>query len=158
MLLRCEGGRMLRVLGRVRANRSRRTKLRLGSHVTLYGGVRFYLDRDGAAIEIGDSTIVNRRTEICSEERVTIGSRCMISWDVLITDTDFHQLEDRPVSAPVLIGDHVWICARATILKGVTIGDGAVIAAGAVVTQDVPAGCVVAGVPARIVREGVAWR
>lgn len=64
----------------------------------------------------------------------------------------------RSSSAPVVIGDGVWIGARATILKGVTIGDGAVVAAGAVVTRDVPAHSLVAGVPARVVRAGVDWQ
>jgi acetyltransferase-like isoleucine patch superfamily enzyme len=57
----------------------------------------------------------------------------------------------------VRIGDHVWIGARAAVLKGVTIGDGAIVAAGAMVTHDVPARALVAGVPARLVREGVEW-
>lgn len=61
------------------------------------------------------------------------------------------------MTAPINIGNHVWIGLRAIILKGVTIGDGAVIAAGAVVTNNVPANSVVAGVPARVMSENVNW-
>lgn len=60
-------------------------------------------------------------------------------------------------SAPIHIGNHVWIGARATILKGVTIGDGAVVAAGAVVNKDVPPNTLVGGVPARIIKENISW-
>lgn len=54
--------------------------------------------------------------------------------------------------APIRLGKNVWVGAHATVLKGVTVGDDAVIAAGAVVTKDVPAGAIVAGVPARVIR------
>jgi acetyltransferase-like isoleucine patch superfamily enzyme len=153
-----EGGRGLRVLGRVSLDRpAARTRLVLGEHVTIYGGVHFYLDGDGALVSVGSQTYLNRRTEITCKSRVTIGERCAISWDVLITDTDYHQLDGGEATAPVTIGDHVWIGARAAVLKGVTIGDGAVVAAGALVTRDVPAGALVGGVPATVLREGVTW-
>ena len=58
---------------------------------------------------------------------------------------------------PVHIGDHVWIGARAVVLKGVTIGDGAIVAAGAVVVDNVPPRALAAGVPARVVREEIEW-
>jgi acetyltransferase-like isoleucine patch superfamily enzyme len=61
------------------------------------------------------------------------------------------------MSAPVHIGSHVWIGARALILKGVRIGDGAVVAAGSVVTRDVPSRALVAGNPAQVIREDVSW-
>ena len=63
----------------------------------------------------------------------------------------------QPSAAPVVIGDRVWVGTRAVILKGVSIGDGAVVAAGAVVTSDVPAGAVVGGVPARVIGRADSW-
>lgn len=60
-------------------------------------------------------------------------------------------------TAPIQIGNHVWIGARAIILKGVTIGDGVVVAAGAVVTKDVPPNTLVGGVPAKIIKENISW-
>jgi len=73
---------------------------------------------------------------------------------VTIADSDFHDLHQRgvrPPSAAVTIGDHVWIGGKASILKGVTIGRGAVVGIGSVVTRDVPPFAIVAGVPARVI-------
>jgi len=71
-------------------------------------------------------------------------------------DSDFHDTNDlnnEGMSAPIIIGNNVWIATRAMILKGVTIGDGAVVAAGAVVTKDVKPFTVVAGVPAKLIKQ-----
>ncbi|MBB6671467.1 acyltransferase [Cohnella nanjingensis] len=150
-------GRLLRVCGAVTVSKSRRARLVLGSHVILHRDTGFYLDSEEAVVEIGDHTFLNRRSEVMCKRHVKIGSHCAISWDVTITDTDYHALEGSEKTRPVTIGDHVWIGSRATILKGVTIGAGAVVAAGAVVSKDVPPRALVAGVPARIVRENVSW-
>jgi acetyltransferase-like isoleucine patch superfamily enzyme len=124
--------------------------------VRLFSGVAIYLDGPTAHVRVGDRTYINRRSEIMCRTRVTIGADCAIAWDVSISDTDYHRLDHDLCDAPVTIGDHVWIGARAAILKGVAIGPGAVVAAGAIVTRDVPAGKLVAGAPARVIRD-VAW-
>lgn len=116
-----------------------------------------YLDRPGATIEIGDYTAINRRTEIMCYERVTIGKRCGIGWDVQIMDTAEHSMDGGPVSAPVTIGDDVWIGIQVLVLQGVTIGEGAIIGARSVVTRDIPARALAVGSPARVIREGVTW-
>jgi acetyltransferase-like isoleucine patch superfamily enzyme len=64
----------------------------------------------------------------------------------------------RPQAEPIRIGDHVWIGMGVTIVGGVTVGDGAVVAAGSVVSADVPERSIVAGNPARVVRENVSWQ
>ena len=133
------------------------TRIELGSGVRLHEDVRLFLDAPGASIVIGADTYLNRRTEIMAKRSVQIGSRCAVSWDVRILDTDYHALDGRPSVDPVRIGDHVWIGSGATVLKGVTIGDGAVVAAGSLVVNDVPAKTLVAGVPARVVRGDVEW-
>lgn len=132
-------------------------RLRVGDGVYLFGDVGLYLIDEAATLEIGDRTYLNRRTEIIARREVVIGADCAISWDVMITDSDEHWREGVEMVQPVRIGNHVWIGARAMVLKGVTIGDGAIVAAGAVVTKDVPSGALVGGVPARLIREGEEW-
>jgi acetyltransferase-like isoleucine patch superfamily enzyme len=109
----------------------------------------------GGRIEIGDCVYVNYGCSISAHRLVRIGDGCLIGQYALIMDSDYHSADDHSSLGevrPVVIGDRVWIGARATVLKGVTIGDGACVAAGSVVTRDVPAGATVAGVPARVVR------
>jgi acetyltransferase-like isoleucine patch superfamily enzyme len=112
-------------------------------------------------LEVGDATFFHADVRIIVRKSVTIGASCAVGWDVLIMDTDEHPLavggEPRDPTAPVTIGDHVWIGARAAILKGVNIGDGAVVAAQSVVTRDVPPRALVAGSPAKVVRQDVSW-
>jgi maltose O-acetyltransferase len=110
-------------------------------------------------IRIGGCTYVNRFTMFDASDSIVVGERCMIGPFCYITDHD-HGMplgEDvraqRLESATTRIGNDVWIGAGVMVLKGVTIGDGAVVGAGAVVTKDVPFGAVVAGVPARVVRD-----
>lgn len=152
---RCGEGLLAK--GRVRIERRPGSRLRIGGWVYFFPNVGLYLIDPAAVLEIGDSTYINRRTEIVARREVVIGAGCAISWDVVITDTDEHWMQATEMVQPVRIGDHVWIGARAIVLKGVTIGDGAIVGAGAVVTRDVPAGAVVAGVPARVIREGAEW-
>jgi acetyltransferase-like isoleucine patch superfamily enzyme len=116
-----------------------------------YSGVRLEVGK-GAVISIGNGTYLNRNTLVVSNASVEIGRDCMISWDVVIMDTDQHAIPGKPTSdEPVVIGSNVWIGCRVIILKGVHVGDGAIIAAGAVVTKDIPAGAVAAGVPAKVI-------
>jgi acetyltransferase-like isoleucine patch superfamily enzyme len=90
---------------------------------------------------------------------VDIGRDCRISWDVIIMDDDQHVVPGTDGGPkPIVIEDNVWIGCRCIILKGVRIGTGAILAAGAVVTKDVPPHAVVGGVPARVIshtNEGV---
>jgi acetyltransferase-like isoleucine patch superfamily enzyme len=116
---------------------------------TLFSGSRLEC-WPGARISIGNGTYLNRGVEVVAAQSVTIGRDCMIARDAIIMDTDQHELPGSGLkAAPVTIGDRVWIGARAIVLKGVTVGSDSVIGAGSVVTRDVPAGGVVAGVPAR---------
>ena len=115
---------------------------------------------DGVSkITIGDNSYIGDRTEIHAGLSVEIGSGCDISWDCNILDRDYHKLcSDKEVLKPVKICDNVWIGCGATVLKGVTIGEGSVVAAGAVVTKDVPPHSLVAGNPAKVVRENITWK
>jgi acetyltransferase-like isoleucine patch superfamily enzyme len=96
---------------------------------------------------------------IISKQKIEIGQHCQIAFGVTISDHDFHRTYkngiQNPETSPVIIEDGVWIGMNATILKGVTIGERAIVAAGAVVTHDVPARAMVAGVPAKIIKSDV---
>jgi carbonic anhydrase/acetyltransferase-like protein (isoleucine patch superfamily) len=130
--------------------------------VTIGPGVQLCVAPDAVMI-IGSrpdgSTTINQRTQIIADERVEIGSNCMLSWDILIMDTNAHNIIEPPTPrhAPILIKDDVWIGARATILKNVTIGQGAVVGAAAVVLKDVPEKSIAGGNPAKIIKENIRW-
>ncbi len=117
-----------------------------------YEGVRFELG-PGAIIRIGNGTYLNHHTLVVAEQRVEIGRDCKIAWDVVIMDSDLHEVPGQGKSdRPVVIEDEVWIGCRVIVLKGVRIGKGAVIAAGAVVTTSVAPYSIVGGIPARFIR------
>jgi acetyltransferase-like isoleucine patch superfamily enzyme len=113
-----------------------------------YSGVRLEVGPRGR-LEIGNGTYLNRNTLVHASKLVQIGADCQVSWDVIIMDTDMHPVAGGASREPVYIEDGVWIGCRAIVLKGVRIGRGAIIAAGTVVTHDVPPYTVFAGVPAR---------
>lgn len=101
---------------------------------------------------------MNSGCVIDCKKSISIGKNACIAREVLIRDYDPHIIVGSESSAEIKIGDNVWIGARSMILKGVTIGDGAVIAAGAVVTHDVPPHTLVGGVPAKILRSNIEWK
>jgi maltose O-acetyltransferase len=114
----------------------------------------------GAELTIGDGCLVNYGVEIYAAHSVHIGSDVLIGDLAAIYDTDFHPVDpDSPTRVePVRIEDGVWICRAAIVLPGVTVGAGAIVAAGAVAARDVPPRSIVAGNPAKVVREGLASR
>ncbi|MFD0763855.1 acyltransferase [Mucilaginibacter lutimaris] len=112
-------------------------------------------------LSIGDGTYINPNSMIFARTEVKIGSNCAISWKCEIVDDDMHCIvvnsEKLPSARPITIGNNVWIGAGAKILKGVTIGDGAIIAAGSIVSKDVPAHSLAAGIPAKIIKNDIEW-
>lgn len=114
---------------------------------------------DGGTLIMG-SGYTNEGVQITCASKIEIEEDCAIARDATIRDYDAHSVDGAVdmISKEIHIGKHVWIGNRAMILKGVTIGDGAIIAAGAIVTRDVPPGCVAAGVPARVIKENVIWK
>lgn len=131
---------------------------------------RFTFDSPSGTIRIGDRCFIGRSQLVC-HSAITLGDDVVISWGVTIVDHDSHSLvwDERRrdvldwmagrkdwshvTIAPVSIGDRVWIGFNAIVLKGITVGDGAVIGAGAVVTRDVSPYTLVAGNPAKVIKQ-----
>ena len=114
----------------------------------------FYTDF-GKNIEVGEDVFINACCHFQDHGGVRIGDGCQIGHNVVFaTLNHFLEPEKRKMtySAPIVLGKNVWVGSNATILQGVTIGDNAVIGAGAVVTGDIPADTVAVGVPARVVK------
>lgn len=109
----------------------------------------------GGDLRLAGENLVSFGTTIHASESITIGRRSTCAEYVSIIDSDHRRpdgsgnFRDTRVSAPVVIGDDVWLAAKSTVTAGVSIGDRAVAAASAVVTKDVPADTMVGGVPAR---------
>jgi acetyltransferase-like isoleucine patch superfamily enzyme len=163
------GARLLRS-ARIRNIRGCSEYIRIGQKTLVAGELLVF--PSGGQIDIGEWGYVGENTRIWSAASIRIGDRVLISHDVNIIDSLTHPLNPRerheqfrvivdsghPVNVklgerPIVIEDDVWIAAGAIILRGIKIGQCAVIGAGAVVSADVPAFCVAAGNPARIVRE-----
>lgn len=141
---------------------------------------RIVLEREIGTVSIGDDTYIGSSSILCSK-KICIGNNVLISWGCTICDHDSHSLNWRDRAedvrqwregllqdglngaskiknwdvvqmSPVTICDKVWLGMNVTILKGVTVGEGSVVAAGSIVTKDVPPWSLVGGNPARIIR------
>jgi len=110
-------------------------------------------------LDIGPGTYVGQFSVICARQAVTIGADCLIAEHVTIRDQDHRFARDAVtarsgfITAPVRIGNNVWLGAKVTVLKGVTIGSNVVVGANSVVNGDLPDNVVAVGVPARVIRE-----
>lgn len=132
----------------------------IGESTAIHGLLQ--IDRDGGRIAIGHHSYVGPESRIVSRHGITIGNYVLISHVVDIIDNQSHSLDwrerrdpksERVDGGPIVIEDDVWIGAKATILKGVRIGRGAIVGANSVVNEDVAPFTLVAGNPARVIRE-----
>ena len=115
----------------------------------------FYTDF-GQNIAVGKDVFINEGCSFQDQGGIVIGDGCLIGHQVVLATLNHvqepaHRADMIP--APIVLGKNVWIGAHATILAGVTVGDNSIVAAGAVVTKDVPADTVVGGVPARVIKK-----
>ncbi len=148
---------ILKIVGYIPSHYTRRFFYRLfgmkiGSGSTIHTGAVFY---NVAKIKIGQDTIVGENAVFDGRDRITIGSHVDFASEVMIYNSqhDIHSADFKAVSAPVTIGDYVFIGPRAILLPGIKIGKGAVVAAGAVVTKDIPDFKIFGGVPAKEIGE-----
>lgn len=144
--------------------------IKLGNNTHIRGNLQIF--NYGGNIKIGNNCYLGENSYIWSGESIIIGDNVLISHNVNIIDSNSHELnhiermngfieivtKGHPeikgsiITKPIVIKNNVWISFNSIILKGVTIGEGAIIAAGSVVTKDVPDFAVVAGNPAKIVK------
>lgn len=155
---------------RILDNAGRGEAIRIGAHTHIRGELMTF--GHGGRIEVGSDCYLGEQSRIWSARGVVIGDRVLISHHVTIFDSDTHPLGSRARhaqfraivttghpdvldlrEAPVTLRDDVLVGCMTVILKGVTVGTGAIVGAGSVVTKDVPAWTVVAGNPARVLRE-----
>lgn len=150
-----------------------RSKILIGSFTHLRAELLLF--RSGGSIRIGDYCYLGEGTRIWSADEIVIGNNVLISHNCNIIDTDSHELnyveraegyrmllerghapeKGNVKTAPIHISDNAWLSYNVSILKGVTIGKGAIIAAGSVVTKDVPDFSIMAGNPATQVNKNV---
>lgn len=140
-----------------------RLHCRIGAHTRLRGG-SLTLGDTGSCLHIGQHTTMTLPMIVAQEgSRVEIGDDCMVAYGSDLRCSDGHSVLDAAIqrrlnpAAAIRVGHHVWIGIGSIILKGVTLDENAIVAARSVVTKDVPAGVIVAGNPARVIRTGVTW-
>jgi acetyltransferase-like isoleucine patch superfamily enzyme len=146
----------------------RRGQIRFGRFVWI--GDRTKIRCHEGIVEIGDKTVFGQECTISAYQRVRIGEQCVIADRAMFIDFDHGTAEvERPIRVQgiykrdTVVGSNVWIGYGACVLRGVRVGDNAIIGTNAVVTRDVPANAVVGGVPARVLRireapEGLRWQ
>ena len=152
-------------------NSGPKENIKISKHCVFYGVIYALC---GGRVIVGENTYIGTKAYILAKEEVRIGTGCMIANDVVICDNNTHPIDPEArwqmslcddfindekwswkdsASAPVILEDNTWIGRRAMIMKGVTVGKGSIVGAGAVVTHDVPPYTVAAGNPAKVVKE-----
>ena len=141
----------------IRVNSLRLFGVKIEKNVKIMSGLTIHNLKDD--ISIGEGTFINKNAYFDVGSAIKIGKWCDIGFNTVFTSSK-HELNAIPnmrrpyvKGNPITIGDNVWIGCNVTILDGVTVGNGSTIAAGSVVTKDVPSNVVVAGVPAKVIKE-----
>jgi acetyltransferase-like isoleucine patch superfamily enzyme len=158
-----QAGRRWRTAGMVFLGRGlaieigRKGEVRFGRFVWIGDGTKIRCHE--GMVEIGEKTVIGQECTISAYQRVKIGAECVIADRAMFIDFDHGVVDvERPIRVQgiykrdVVIGSNVWVGYGACFLRGVTVGDNSIIGTNAVVTKDVPANAVVAGIPARVVR------
>ena len=132
------------------------SEITIENDFSIYPGFHIIL-MEKARLVLGGGYI-NRNVRIHCFEKIQIVMGVAISENVTMWDTDvYHIVGNDKIKQPITIGNNVWIGCNVTILKGVNIGDGAIIAACSLVNKDIPPRCMAGGVPAKVIKENVSW-
>ena len=121
---------------------------------------------ENAMLTLGEDFQITGNSEIICQKKITFGSQCLLSWDILLMDTDFHYIFDDKENfinspRPITIGNHVWIGCRNTILKGVSIADDVIISANSTITRNVEeTNCIIGGhgKSVEIIKRNINWK
>lgn len=142
--------------------RNNNSKIDIGARCLINGQLR--CRENNTNIVIGDdTTIMNAIITLHEAGCIQLGEDCMLSGDIIMDVSDMHSIIDvqsgRRINPPmdILIDRHVWIAQGAHIMKGAKIGENSIIGAKSLVNSSIPSGCVAAGVPARVIKNGVTW-
>lgn len=109
------------------------------------------------SLSVGEGFVNTAKGEFICHDRMRLGAGSLVSWDTLFMDSDFHCVDGRSISAPVVVGDNVWIGCRCMLLKGAEVPEGSVVAAGAIVTKTLgPEKSLFGGVN-KILRTEIEW-
>lgn len=134
----------------------------IGASCVLIGEI--HCREGGTRLFVGEkTTTMGVKITMHEPGTIRIGRDCMFAGDVRMDTSDMHSILDMATgerlnpAADVVVGDHVWLGYGVYLMKGVTVGAGSIVGTGAVVTQDVPAHCLAAGMPARVIRTNVSW-
>lgn len=142
-------------------------RIEIGNNCRISQGCSFWIEGNNSTIHIGNDTSMNYNVHLCAQEdnvKILIGDGCMLANNIIIRTSDSHPIYDtttgKRINLPksITLNDNVWIAAKATILKGVTIGAGSVIGLSSVVTHDIPNNSLAVGIPARIVKNNILWK
>lgn len=138
----------------------------LGDNVSIKNDCRIIITGNNCTIEIGNNTSFTHHCQLEAQEEGThilIGEDCMFSNNILVRTNDSHYIYDSQtgerINPPknVHIGNHVWLAAYTTVMKGVSIGNGSVVGYRSVVTKDIPSSCLAVGTPAKVAKQNIEW-
>ena len=145
--------------------RGNSVRVEIGDGVIMGPGCSIRCEGDNIHVMIGKNTTMTRDIHFCAQESgssIIVGEDCMFSNNIIVRTSDSHPIfdaEGERINPPasVKIGDHVWIAPESTVLKGVVIGNGAIIGSKSLVTKTVEPNCLFAGIPAHIVKKSISW-
>ena len=137
-------------------------KIFLDSNVKFDGPIKIIMSGN-SILKVGKNSGIRGVTFVLKDADIIIGYDCMFSYGILLRNNDSHKVIDMSSNEilnkaeNIIIEDHVWLCEKATILKGVKIGNNSIIAFGAVVTKSCPPNSIIAGIPAKVVKSNISW-
>jgi len=140
-----------------------KSKIEFRGSASVGHGSKISVQSNGELI-LGKNFCITANSTIICTKKIIFGTDCLLSWDILIMDSDLHQISDNLNSVlnspnPVIIGNHVWIGAKTTILKGTEISEGCVVGANSLVSNVFKElNTLIAGVPSEVIKSNISWK